>query len=238
MAREKISIQTLSEIRTAASKRQYFTLENPEEKKFVCFITALWEHCKVGSEIDAEVEPREGNDPLLTNIYINDKPVYKAEPKPQGWSKGRSEESYAKERRSIERQTSIKAAIDMSGDTNDIELILERADKIYQWISRTGEEVKTGSKQPIQGAPPAKTTTPHDPIGDAKRRLVTDAKQGLSPDAITFEELEAWAKEKLNWKPTASISSWLQNRIKMSVEDARADPAKAKEIIMKIMTWD
>ena len=51
---EKIGVQAVSELITSKAGREYFTFEDMTQKKHVCFIPQLKEHCKIG-EIEADI---------------------------------------------------------------------------------------------------------------------------------------------------------------------------------------
>ena len=140
MARQKIDIQAVSNIIIAQSKRQYFTITDMTQSKFICFITKLKPFCQVGKMIDAEVSPGKSpsNTPRIEMIYINDKAVIEIAPKaPTGRSYGKSDKELAQQkqledekRRSIEAQTAVIQAVE-----------LVKADKIPK------EQIKVWAKE-------------------------------------------------------------------------------------------
>jgi len=119
---EQISVHSVSDIITSKAGRQYFTLEDPEQKKYVCFIPQLKDYCKAGSEIEADLTPgkSESDSPRLDMIYVNGKPVIQLAAKAQGRSYGKSDKELAQTKqlaeaqsRSIQAQTALKRAVDL-----------------------------------------------------------------------------------------------------------------------------
>lgn len=119
---EKISIQSVTDIITSKAGREYFTFEDVEQKRYVCFIVKLKEFCKVGTEIEADFTPGKSADdsPRLDMIYVNGKPVISVEKKTAGRSYGKSKEELLQIRqlaeaqnRSIQAQTSLNRAVDI-----------------------------------------------------------------------------------------------------------------------------
>ena len=126
--------------------------------KYETWVKAFATEIKLGAELDCEITHSEKKTETgvffhhkVTQIYKDGKPLYESKPQ-QAQYKGRSAESYAEERRSIERQTSIKSAIEMSLDTDTLETILERAESIAQWISGSKIEARRGEAPfPLEG---------------------------------------------------------------------------------------
>ncbi|GAH10361.1 unnamed protein product, partial [marine sediment metagenome] len=69
---EKIGIQVVSELITSKAGREYFTLEDFGQKRYVCFNSKLKDYCKVGGEIEADLTPGKTPDdsPRIDMIYI------------------------------------------------------------------------------------------------------------------------------------------------------------------------
>ena len=120
---EKISVQSVTDIITSKAGREYFTLEDISQKRYVCFIVKLKEFCKVGTEIEADFTPGKSADdsPRLDMIYVNGKPVVSVEKKATGRSCGKSKEELLQIRqlaeaqnRSIQAQTSLNRATDLA----------------------------------------------------------------------------------------------------------------------------
>lgn len=120
---EKITIQAVSDIITSKADRQYFTFEDMAQKRYVCFITQLKEHCKLGSEIEADLTPGKSpqDSPRLDMIYVNGKPVISVEKKTPGRGYGKSKEELIQQRqleeakqRSIQAQTALNRAVDLA----------------------------------------------------------------------------------------------------------------------------
>ena len=108
--------------------------------KYETWVKALATEVQLGAELDCDIthSKKEGESGIfyhhkITQIYKEGKPVYQAETKPGGRSYGKSKE----EQRSIERQTSIKLACEISSDNDLLEAILQKAEQIYKWISST-----------------------------------------------------------------------------------------------------
>jgi len=125
MARQIIQIQSLSDIKVSKNKREYWTLEDTAQVRYLCFIPKLKPFCQIGTEIDAEVEPAksEGDTPRITMVYNKDnKPVIETQAKEkQRSSWGKSDKELGQQlrieetkRRSIEAQVSLKSAIDLA----------------------------------------------------------------------------------------------------------------------------
>ena len=131
---EKIEIQMVSDTLTSKAGNDYFTIEDDQQKRYVCFNPKLKEYCQVGGEIDADLtqsKKPDGN-PTIDMIYIDGKPVIE-KPKQVGRSFGKSKE----EQKSIERQVAVKLACEISSDNEPLEAILRKAEQIYKWISVT-----------------------------------------------------------------------------------------------------
>lgn len=106
---------------------------------------------------------------------------------------GTSAEVIATERRSIERQTSLKLAIEFRAGNEDVEIILQNADLFYHWIS-SGEVPKTS----IEKSKPIINTTQKDKVPLDK---VQAQEKGIA-DFKTAGELVAYACRKM--KKTAN----------------------------------
>ena len=119
----KIAVQMVSNIVTAESGRQYWTLKDFTEKKYICFNPKLKDYCQVGGEIEADISPGKSptDTPRLDMIYINGKPVIEIQPKSMRPHYGKSKEELAQQRqlaeaqnRSIQAQTSLNRAVDLA----------------------------------------------------------------------------------------------------------------------------
>lgn len=247
--RVKIQIQSFTEVKTAASKRQYFTLQDMAQAKFVCFIPELRDHCHIGETIDAEIElgKTPSDTPRLVNIWVDGKLVYEEKKKAPFTRQGRSDESYAIERRSIERQTSAKLAFELYSkeegiDALNFEYVLKKAEQIYQWISGGKDEIK------ISGEGPIKIEFKKDKTGEKIHPIpeptvvgtVCQEEAGQPPvvtDDLTKEKLFEWVKEKMKWKTTTAVGSFLVNKCKISNERIEQDPEGCKTEISALMGW-
>ncbi len=105
-----------------------------------------------------------------------------------GWYRGKSPEEVAIERRSIERQTSLKLSVEywiaqtVSAETKDLSkfgqlhpgVIIETAEKFYRWISG-GEisKVSPEKSEPTEDTTP-KVIVPPDAAGVAKKAITED----------------------------------------------------------------
>ena len=143
MPRETITAQARSDLKVSkTSKRSYFIITDNTQRKLICYNPHLWDLFNLGSTIDdVEIQAGKTEDDLPRIVSVGGQPKPGAEPIPPSREKakyGRDEDSYRKERRSIERQVSVKLACEISAEADNLEAILNKAEEIYQWISKIG----------------------------------------------------------------------------------------------------
>jgi hypothetical protein len=150
-----VAVSEPKEVGTKGAKKLTFKGIAPDGKEYLyqTFSTRLFDHIKPTAVIEADVDisthEYDGNtytDRKVVQIYLNGQPVMEA--KQSGGVRGNyggkpsmSPEQWAEkdriERRSIERQVSVKVAaelhIPMGGCA--VNVLLADAEKIYQWIS-------------------------------------------------------------------------------------------------------
>lgn len=138
---ETISIQS---IWNPPGKEFPKVITTPEQAKFHLYKDQeqLTQNLKVGSlvAIDClDTTNRQGK-PIrrIQNVILDGQPIISqavAETKAQEAPKyGGDEDSYT--RRSIERQVSVKLAFEISSEAEGLEAVLNKAERIYQWISK------------------------------------------------------------------------------------------------------
>jgi len=136
---ERLTIQVVSELITSKAGREYFTLEDSEGKRYVCFNPKLKDYCKAGTEIEADLIPGKSPDdsPRIAMIYVNGIPVVQRETKTAGQRYGKSKEELIQQRelaeaqnRSIQAQTSLNRAVDLAVAGKIGEPPLQRFDEI------------------------------------------------------------------------------------------------------------
>jgi len=139
MPRETITVQARSDlIVSKTSKRTYFIITDTTGRKLICFIPHLRDLFNLGNIVkDVDIQPGKTEDDLSKILSVGGEPQ-PASPLKEKAKYGRDEDSYSKERRSIERQVSVKLACEISAEADNLEAILNKAEEIYQWISKIG----------------------------------------------------------------------------------------------------
>ena len=155
--RKQITIQSFTEIKTSKAQRNYFTLQDMEQQKYLCFIPSLRDYLHLGATIDAEIEPAkaEGDSPRLENIYVDDKPVHQEVKKTTGRIFGKSREELAQlkdlaqaQNSSIQAQTALNRVVDLivAGKIDLMELE-SNAYRFYQLLQSLMKGEKTENPQ-------------------------------------------------------------------------------------------
>ncbi len=164
-----------------------------KELSYACFKTSLFPHIKVG-QLDADVETTEkqSGDNVYTNrtvvqVYKDGQPV--GGEKKGGWQpRGDSPET----RRSIERQTSLHIAVQMSEPGITVTELLDKAEQIYEWAAsgkRLDKSLDNAPRQAEKQLARVKDEIPMDNTVDIS------VLQQLVKDAVTVGKI--WTKANL-----------------------------------------
>ena len=253
MARQIIQIQSLSDIKVSKNKREYWTLEDTAQVRYLCFIPKLKPFCQIGTEIDAEVEPAksEGDTPRITMVYNKDnKPVIETQAKEkQRSSWGKSDKELGQQlrieetkRRSIEAQVSLKSAIDLAigglmpipkeGGSIDLtivqELIKDTAKEFYLLLQSLTQisEAEVIQRAIKEAKPPAKSTT--SPSQPETYNVSDNAKEDL------FNHI----KGRMRLRTDAEVLSFLKNRCKIDISRLDTEPEKVKQEVDELQGWE
>jgi len=257
MARQAIQIQSVSEIRVSKNKREYFTLEDMAQIRYVCFNPKLHSLCLIGDEIDADVEPAksEGDTPRLTNIYIDNKPIIEAETKAKqraSWG-GKSDKELAQQKqlaesqnRSIQAQTSLNRAVDLAiAGQIAPERCEETAKHFYLFlqslvaiseaevIQRKIAEIK-GSEVEAQTSEKVKSNET-GVVEPAERAPVPSPSKGEAPQ--TKEELFTWIRTHKKLTTDSGVLSFITNVCKIDESRIETDLPGVYQEIKELMGW-
>jgi len=261
MARQAIQIQSVSEIRVSKNKREYFTLEDMAQIRYVCFNPKLHSLCLIGDEIDADVEPAksEGDTPRLTNIYIDNKPIIEAETKAKqraSWG-GKSDKELAQQRqlaesqnRSIQAQTSLNRAVELAIACNEDTPANEKVISYYaryfyqllqeltqiseaEVIQRKIAEIK-GSEVEAQTSEKVKSNET-GVVEPAERAPVPSPSKGEAPQ--TKEELFTWIRTHKKLTTDSGVLSFITNVCKIDESRIETDLPGVYQEIKELMGW-
>jgi len=242
---EKIGVQSVSELITSKAGREYFTLEDFEQKRYVCFNPKLKDYCKVGSEIEADTTPGKSADdsPRIDMIYVNGKPVIEVDKsKSTGRSYGKSDKELLQIRqlaeaqnRSIQAQTALNRAVDlaiadyvgMSTDVDGIRLFAREFYQLLQSLTQISE-----AQVILKGAKDVKTTKElPDEETLPGTRGVDDTGGGTQ--VTNAQTLMDWAKKH------GKYPSWVRKEALLG-DDAISDEiaVKAYQILKSKMNWE
>ena len=200
------------------------------------FFPSLKADVKLDCDIETKTTEKDGNtwtNHNLTQIYIDGKPMTEKKAWAGGGYRGKSPEELIVERRSIERQTSLKLAVECwglntgEGKERDLFQVLIIADVFYKWISM-GDMPKqpvVATPQPLEqvmGSLSSKTVT--TPVSDEvvpqnlgelytavlkrftpAQKRATSAKEYIAKLGITAEELKDISKA---WKEIKVRAYW------------------------------
>lgn len=254
---EKISIQSITDLITSKAGRQYFTFEDMQQQRYVCFNTKLKDYCSVGSEIEVDLSPGKtpGDSPHLNMIYKNGKPVIDIEKRATGRSYGKSDKELLQQkhleeakRRSIESQTALNRAVDIAIATQDIKEIESHARIFYQLlqsltlISETKaiyQEIKTRGKNEIAKAQIDKAPMPVNEAEADSEVLANEVGRESSPeDKMNKDDLYEAITKRIGWKSSAPVRSWIVNVMKIPEETQDSDPQWCWDEIRALKGWD
>ena len=256
MARQIIQIQSLSDIKVSKNKREYFTLEDMAQTRYVCFNPKLHPFCQLSGEIDADVEPgkSEGDTPRLNMVYKDDKPVIEAQAKevrhPQ-WG-GRSDKELLQQRqlaeaqnKSIQAQTALNRAVDLAvAGQLAPERCEETAKHFYLFLQTLtliseAEIIQTKVKEVK-----TETQTSEEVKGNKAGAIEPPAKSTTSPSqpetydvSGTKEDLFNYIKGKMKLKSDVGVLSFLKNRAKIDISRLDTEPEKVKQEVDELQGW-
>jgi hypothetical protein len=158
MASKKIISVVSSELKTSKQGKQYLDVIDQDGVRYSCWEQGLWE--LLGKDAVAAIEFEQKG--IFKNIVSAERgelpspkdpipmaePVTTTESTPYHQPAPETEPTISPQERgktgykadplktsSIERQVAIKLACDISSDTETLEQIFSKADKIYKWIS-------------------------------------------------------------------------------------------------------
>ena len=257
MARQAIQIQSVSEIRVSKNKREYFTLEDMAQIRYVCFNPKLHSLCLIGDEIDADVEPAksENDTSRLTNIYIDNKPIIEAETKAKqraSWG-GKSDKELAQQRqlaesqnRSIQAQTSLNRAVDLAiAGQIAPERCEETAKHFYLFLQSLvaiseAEIIRSkiaeikGSEVEAQTSEKVKSNET-GVVEPAERAPVPSPSKGEAPQ--TKEELFTWIRTHKKLTTDSGVLSFITNVCKIDESRIETDLPGVYQEIKELMGW-
>ncbi len=255
---EKVSISSVSDIITSKNDRQYFTFEDTQQKRYVCFIPQLKDYCKVGSEIEVDFTPGKSpeDSPRLDMIYVNGKAVISVEKKAQRQSYGKSDKELTQIRqlaeaqnRSIQAQTALNRAVDIvvaemnlghKGEGIWASRIEELAKDFYRTLQSLtqiseAEIILKGAKDvkasPIQTHPPATSVVK----AEADKEVVVDeGRPQVLQDPMTLQEFLKWvASHGKSFTP-----SWICETLNIGKVSEIKDFAEAQQVLKEKMNWE
>ena len=206
--RIKLTVTSVEEPKAVGdkgAKKLQFKAKNPEGKElsYFTFSNRFFPSILKDAVIDADVETttRETETATYTDrkviqIYQDGQPVGGQK---QGW---RNYDDSPEKRRSIERQTSLQIAAQMSEPTDSLDGLLGKAQQIYEWLSE-GKKPETILSRTQDEASPSKQG------GQGKAQQV----ESVNPPAImgkieaaeptTLQELLSWvAKQGKSYTPS------------------------------------
>ena len=159
-----------------------FRIEDEEHNEVLgvtAFNSAFFPLLKPEAALDCDIETKQSGNFInrtLTQVYVDGKPMVEKKAFAGGGYRGKSPEELIIERRSIERQTSLKLAVEYWGDKErDLFQVFTVADAFYKWVSMGGnipDKPATpviATPQPLKqvtGGIPLKPTVP--PVSDEK----------------------------------------------------------------------
>ena len=255
MARQAIQIQSVSEIRVSKNKREYFTLEDMAQIRYVCFNPKLHSLCLIGDEIDADVEPAksEGDTPRLTNIYIDNKPIIEAETKAKqraSWG-GKSDKELAQQRqlaesqnRSIQAQTSLNRAVDLAiAGQIAPERCEEKAKHFYLFLQSLvaiseAEIIQSKIAEIKESKAEAQTS---QEVKGSQASPIKPVEEALPLQKATFpqtkEELFTWIRTHKKLTTDSGVLSFITNVCKIDESRIETDLPGVYQEIKELMGW-
>ncbi len=170
-----------------------------------------------------------------TQVVSVDTPIEKEKVKPQeqtksGGYRGKTPEELITERRSIERQTSLKLAVEMAAlDTG--ETVLERAEIFYNWISK-GEIPQPITKDTPQ---PESATASQIDSKSGKEEAFDKLASAGKPAPKSVGELYAWVSTHL---PKGRLPKDFILTCGVTEEQLKTDiPAAYQLVRQQNLTW-
>ncbi len=263
---EKVSISSVSDIITSKAGRQYFTFEDTALKRYVCFIPQLKDYCKVGSEIEIEIDLTPGkspeDSPRLDMIYVNGKAVISVEKKAQRQSYGKSKEELLQIRqlaeaqnRSIQAQTALNRATELTiallnkssnpivSGTAEMEQIKVRSKAFYQLLQSLTQISE--AEIILKGAKDVKTTKIQTPPpttsvvkAEADIKVVVEERGSqVLQDTVSKDVLIKYVQHKMNFSSKTTAEKWIVGKTGISQERIDNEPGAVLLELKALMNW-
>ena len=237
-----------------AVKLNFKAKSDDEEHWYYTFRSSLFETIEGGQgktfEADVEVKETEqwGTQRDVKQVYVEGQPV--GGKKQGGWQpRGKSPEELELSRRSFALSYSKDLAVAKVIEVKDI---LANAENYYRWLGEgvISVAIKTTPKDAVKKTTPAvKSTTQETDIPtpnteqaekDSKELWPEGGSKGLSAGEEpikSVEELFEYVREKMDWKSTSPVRTWIVNKCHIPESKIDDNPLSCYYEIKALQGW-
>lgn len=213
--RQKLTITEVLEPRTIGDKNIPLQEFNADGKKYSVFSKSLFPYIKLNTEIDAEVEVKEGENwtnRKVIDIFVNGQSVKGQQ---QGGYRGKSPEELELSRRSYALAYAKDLAV---ADKIDISQILDKATEFYNWLHSGADKLPANCQEPLN----TESSLPKpEPITDEQKERLKELQEKLPGRIKEFSEQWGW-----NVKSISKLTKDQANHLIEEMDKEKDEPHK------------